>query len=74
MLMGEFTGVENGLSNEERHDFGQWGVILSTSIENVFDHFAQLVHFIFLIFQYVTLILRSIIIVTTVFSLHILDL
>lgn len=66
--MREFTGVEDGLSNEKCHDFGQGSVILSASIQDVFDDFAQLVHLYFLIFQYVTLILGQIIIVTTVMN------
>ena len=39
-----FTGVENGLSDEVSHDFSDWGVVLSTAVEDIFDDFVELIH------------------------------
>ena len=38
------TGVVNGLDDEVGHDFGERSVVLSASVQHVFDHFVKLVH------------------------------
>ena len=39
------TWIVDGLDNEVSHDLCERGVVLSASIENVFDDFVQLIHF-----------------------------
>lgn len=55
------TGVEDSLGDEKCHDLSQGRVILPASVQDVFHHFSQLIHF-SLYFKYVTLILGYIII------------
>lgn len=40
-----FTWIVDGLHNKIRHDLCERSIVLSASIENVFDDFAQLIHF-----------------------------
>ena len=42
---GRGTMIIDGLCDEIGHDLGDWSIVLSASIENIFDYFVQLIHF-----------------------------